>query len=57
MAGNTATIWFAPKSSSTTWVDLHYRINERPQQNLSMPRLAGSSRFEKGLGGHDRTVG
>ncbi|WP_374562191.1 beta-1,3-glucanase family protein [Ideonella sp.] len=47
VAGNTATIWFAPTSGTTTWVDLHYRLNEGPQQNLSMPWVAGSSRFEK----------
>ena len=49
VAGNTATIWFAPASGETTWVDLHYRLNDGPQQNLGMTWVAASGRFETTL--------
>ncbi|MEK8034942.1 beta-1,3-glucanase family protein [Ideonella sp. DXS29W] len=47
VAGNTATIWFSPTSSQTTWVDLHYKVNDGPQQNLGMTWVSGNTRFEK----------
>ncbi|MFX6853759.1 hypothetical protein ABTH64_18905, partial [Acinetobacter baumannii] len=36
VSGTTATIWFAPTSSLTTWVDVHYQQNGGTQQNLRM---------------------
>jgi hypothetical protein len=34
--GSTATIWFAPTSNTTTWVDVHYTLRGGGQQNLRM---------------------
>jgi hypothetical protein len=47
--GSTATIWFAPTSNATTWVDVHYKLNGGGQQNLRMA-LKGS-RDEQSVAG------
>ncbi|MGN6527240.1 MAG: glycoside hydrolase family 64 protein [Burkholderiaceae bacterium] len=44
VAGGTATIWFQPSSSSTTWTDVHYQLDGGPQQNLRMARDASTGR-------------
>ncbi len=40
VSGSTATIFFNPTSSTTTWTDVHYNVNGGPQQNLRMARDA-----------------
>lgn len=47
VSGTTATIWFAPTSSLTTWVDVHYQQNGGTQQNLRMTWNAASGRDEQ----------
>lgn len=44
-----ATIWFKPTSGQTTWVDVHYRLNNGPQQNLRMPWSGANARYEQPL--------
>jgi hypothetical protein len=46
VSGSTATVWFAPSQGSTTWVDIHYRLNGGDQQNLRMQWNAGNGRYE-----------
>ena len=38
VSGSTATIFFNPTSSTTTWTDVHYTVNGGAQQNLRMAR-------------------
>jgi hypothetical protein len=40
VSGSTATIFFNPTSSTTTWTDVHYNVNGGAQQNLRMARDA-----------------
>ena len=49
VAGSTATIWFKASSSTTTWVDVHYRHNGGALQNLRMGWNAGSQRHEQNV--------
>ena len=49
VAASTATIWFKPTSSTTTWVDVHYRLNGGPTQSLRMTFNAGNARHEQNV--------
>jgi hypothetical protein len=42
VSGSTATIFFNPASSTTTWTDVHYNVNGGAQQNLRMARDAST---------------
>ena len=42
VSGSTATIFFNPTSSTTTWTDVHYTVNGGAQQNLRMARDAST---------------
>jgi len=42
VSGSTATIFFNPTSSTTTWTDVHYNVNGGAQQNLRMARDAST---------------
>jgi len=44
VSGSTATIFFNPTSSTTTWTDVHYNVNGGAQQNLRMSRDASTGR-------------
>ncbi len=46
VSGTAATIWFK-SNVSTTWVDVHYTVNNGAQQNLRM--TAANGRFEQKL--------
>ncbi|HEY9027859.1 MAG TPA: beta-1,3-glucanase family protein [Burkholderiaceae bacterium] len=47
VSGSTATIWFKPTSSTTTWVDVHYQLDGGAQQNVRMAWNAGTGRDEQ----------
>lgn len=47
VSGSTATIWFKPNQTSTTWVDVHYRLNGGVPQNLRMTYSAITGRLEQ----------
>ncbi len=49
-SGSTATIWFK-SSVNTSWVDVHYKVNDGVQQNLRMAYNAGKSRYEQAITG------
>ena len=38
VSGTTATIFFNPTSTTTTWTDVHYAVNGGALQNLRMAR-------------------
>ena len=40
VSGTTATIFFNPTSTTTTWTDVHYTVNGGAVQNLRMARNA-----------------
>src|SRR5471032_2823228 len=40
VSGTTATIFFNPTSTTTTWTDVHYQVNGGALQNLRMARDA-----------------
>jgi hypothetical protein len=42
VSGSTATIFFNPTSTTTTWTDVHYQVNGGALQNLRMARDAAS---------------
>ncbi|KAF0813858.1 Glucan endo-1,3-beta-glucosidase [Andreprevotia sp. IGB-42] len=46
VTGNSATIWFK-SNVSTTWVDVHYKVNNGPQQNLRSSYNAATARYEQ----------
>lgn len=46
VSGTTATIWFK-SNVSTTWVDVHYTVNNGAQQNIRM--TAANGRYEQKL--------
>ncbi|MFG6465883.1 beta-1,3-glucanase family protein [Roseateles sp. BYS87W] len=46
VSGTTATIWFK-SNVATTWVDVHYTVNNGAQQNIRMP--AANGRYEQKL--------
>ncbi|MBK1810057.1 hypothetical protein JHL18_05285 [Clostridium sp. YIM B02505] len=48
VSGTTATIWFK-SNVSTTWVDVHYKINSGAQQNLRMTYNSGAGRYEQNV--------
>lgn len=48
-SGSSAVIWFKPTSSTTTWVDVHYKLNSGGQQNLRMKFNAASARYEQSV--------
>ena len=47
VSGSTATIWFKPTQTSTTWVDVHYQLNGGVPQNLRMTYNAAARRHEQ----------
>jgi hypothetical protein len=48
VAGTKATIWFK-SSVNTTWVDVHYNINNGAQQNFRMTFNAAAARYEQNV--------
>lgn len=46
VSGSEATIWFK-SNVATTWVDVHYQLNNGPQQNLRMSWNPGTARYEQ----------
>ena len=44
VSGTTATIFFNPTSTTTTWTDVHYNVNGGAQQNLRMARDASTGK-------------
>jgi hypothetical protein len=44
VSGSTATVFFNPTSSTTTWTDLHYAVNGGALQNLRMARDASTGK-------------
>jgi len=44
VSGSSATIWFKPTQTSTTWVDVHYQLNGGVPQNLRMTYNAAAGR-------------
>jgi hypothetical protein len=44
VSGTTATIFFNPTSSTTTWTDVHYAVNGGALQNLRMARDASTGK-------------
>jgi hypothetical protein len=49
VSGSTATIWFKPTSSTTTWADTHYQLNGGPTQSLRMTFNAATGRHEQNV--------
>jgi hypothetical protein len=47
--GNVATVWFKPTGSTTSWVDVHYRLNGGAQQNLRMGFNGSTARYEQAV--------
>lgn len=47
--GSNALVWFKPTSATTTWVDVHYRLNNGPQQNFRMMLNTGAMRYEQSV--------
>jgi hypothetical protein len=50
LSGNTATVWFK-STVNTSWVDVHYKVNNGAQQNFRMGYNAGKSRYEQAISG------
>ncbi|GFP74768.1 glycoside hydrolase family 64 protein [Clostridium fungisolvens] len=48
VSGTTATIWFK-SNVSTTWVDVHYKINSGTQQNFRMTYNSAAGRYEQNV--------
>lgn len=46
VSGNIATLWFK-SAVNTSWVDVHYRINNGGQQNFCMTYNTSAARYEK----------
>ena len=44
VSGSTATIFFNPTSTATTWTDVHYAVNGGALQNLRMARDASTGK-------------
>ncbi|WP_202127784.1 beta-1,3-glucanase family protein [Clostridium sp. C8-1-8] len=53
VSGATATIWFK-SNVSTTWVNVHYKVNSGTQLNYSMQYNSSTGRYEKSI---DASVG
>src|SRR5436190_8479274 len=49
VSGSTATIWFKPTSSTTTWVDVHYQLNGGATQSLRMSFNSATGRHEQNV--------
>ncbi|GAB3255332.1 hypothetical protein [Chitinimonas naiadis] len=47
-SGTTATIWFK-STVNTTWVDVHYKVNNGGQQNVRMNYVGANARYEQAL--------
>jgi len=47
VSGSVATIWFKATQTSTTWVDVHYRLNGGVPQNLRMIYSSTARRHEQ----------
>ncbi|WP_150273844.1 glycoside hydrolase family 64 protein [Paenibacillus tepidiphilus] len=50
MSGTTATIWFK-SSVSTSWVDVHYKVNSGTQMNYRMNYNSSAARYEQTVTG------
>lgn len=50
LSGTTATIWFK-SAVSTSWVDVHYKINNGTQLNYRMTYNSGAARYEQAVTG------
>ncbi|WP_176475414.1 MULTISPECIES: glycoside hydrolase family 64 protein [Paenibacillus] len=50
VSGSTATIWFK-STVNTSWVDVHYTVNNGVQQNLRMTYNGGQARYEQAVPG------
>lgn len=48
ISGSNAVIWFK-STVSTTWVDVHYKVNSGSQQNLKMSYNSAAARFEQNI--------
>lgn len=48
VSGTTATIWFK-SSVSTTWADIHYKVNSGDQQNVRMTYNSTKARYEQNV--------
>src|ERR1700712_3197032 len=44
LSGTSATLFFNPTSTTTTWTDVHYQVNGGALQNLRMARDASSGK-------------
>ena len=49
VSGTTATIWFKPTSSTTTWTDVHYQLNGGATQSLRMTWNPATARSEQNV--------
>ncbi len=50
LSGSQATVWFK-STVNTSWVDVHYKVNEGVQQNFRMVYNASQSRYEQAISG------
>lgn len=50
LSGTTATIWFK-STVSTSWVDVHYKVNNGTQLNYRMTYNSSSARYEQAVTG------
>lgn len=48
-SGSSAVVWFKPTLTTTTCVDVHYKLNSGAQQNLRMTLNPTSARYEKSV--------
>jgi hypothetical protein len=51
VSGSTATIFFNPTSTTTTWTDVHYQVNGGALQNLRMARDAATGHETQAVAG------
>ena len=49
VSGNVATLWFKPTGTTTSWVDVHYKLNGGAQQSFRMTWQAAAGRHEKAV--------
>ncbi|MGN7759815.1 glycoside hydrolase family 64 protein [Paenibacillus sp. 22594] len=50
LSGSTATIWFK-STVSTSWTDVHYKVNNGAQMNLRMTYSSSNARYEQAVTG------
>jgi hypothetical protein len=49
VAGNVATIWFKPTGTTTSWVDVHYKLNGGAEQSFRMTYSSTAARHEQNV--------